>query len=213
MPSRSKKQSTTIVVRPIIPGTRQVTKTVLGRLDELNHHAPLEELDPVDFEYYKNVKPWKQQSRSRRSQPPRRNPGRDDGKTYVSRRFVCGTAIGSTKDAYVDAAPSRADDEDWKRKGIVDGDGDKLERQKHSTREVRIMDIAKPMKPRGKGRGVPDDFEIVNAVGRVVALEDETKLSDKWPSSALELDEWDMMEEWDEQQTSYATVLQRSAPA
>ena len=41
MPSRSKKQSTTIVVRPIIPGTRQVTKTVLGRLDELNHHAPL----------------------------------------------------------------------------------------------------------------------------------------------------------------------------
>ncbi|KAI0332153.1 hypothetical protein GY45DRAFT_1321164 [Cubamyces sp. BRFM 1775] len=41
MPSRRKKQSTTIVVRPMIPGTRQVTKTVLGKLDELNHHAPL----------------------------------------------------------------------------------------------------------------------------------------------------------------------------
>ncbi|KAI0323919.1 hypothetical protein GY45DRAFT_1332100 [Cubamyces sp. BRFM 1775] len=208
MPSRSKKQSTTIVVRPIIPGTRQVTKTVLGRLDELNHHAPLEELDPVDFEYYKNVKPWKQQSRSHKSQSPRRNPGRDDGKTYVSRRFVCGTAIGSTRDARGDAAASQADDEDWKRKSTVVNGGDiGVERRKHSAREVRIVDIAKPMKPRRKGRGVSGDFEIVNAVGRVVALEDE---SDRWPTSGLELDGWDMLEEWDSQQTSYATVLQRS---
>ncbi|KAI8989032.1 hypothetical protein BD414DRAFT_389562, partial [Trametes punicea] len=41
MPSRSKKQSLTIVVRPIVPGTRDVTKVVLGNLAELNRHAPL----------------------------------------------------------------------------------------------------------------------------------------------------------------------------
>ncbi len=96
---------------------------------------------------YEETKPWKQESRSHRQYGwgwARRNPGPDDGKTWVSRQFVCGTAVEPRLSA-------DAHDEDVEHEWQAEWDGpSETEHPRDRARmEVSIMDIAKPAKLRG----------------------------------------------------------------
>ncbi|OSD01030.1 hypothetical protein PYCCODRAFT_1436812 [Trametes coccinea BRFM310] len=214
MPSRSKKQSTTIVVRPISHGSRQATKTVLGTLDELNRHAPLEEIAP---DLLVTPKPWKQYPRIDVWEPDvrrrsRRNAGRDDGQSWRSDSYLCGRAFDSSRDDQ-DALDDTIDheEEEWI------GDWREDVRQNYAVhsytsprREVPIMDIAKPMKP----RGVAKDFEMLDTVRRVIALDEDQRA--EWMDDQeedLALQEWESLE-WEsasghEHKASYAAKLRQ----
>ncbi|KAI0649806.1 hypothetical protein C8Q79DRAFT_940847 [Trametes meyenii] len=211
MPSRGKKQRGNIVVRAIAHGEHRATKTVFGTLSQLNHRAPLEKLDPVDFQLYKNYKPWKKASHADpcKAHGPRRNPGRNDGQTYMSGSFVCGVAVDPILD------PNDYDDTEleWASEYADDVNVDEDVRWatlSQATQEVHIMDIAKPMKPKGAAR----KFEIIDTVQRVIAL-DEDNMAD-WTGRIggdSELDEWETLEAEDmcdgEVAASYATVLRQ----
>ncbi|KAI0767551.1 hypothetical protein C8Q74DRAFT_1370312 [Fomes fomentarius] len=175
MPSRQvHKRAADIVVRPMGRGSRATTKTVLGTMSELNRHAPLEDIAPhliVD-----NPKPWKQASRAapRLGRANRRNAGRDDGRTWVSRRFVCGAAMESEWDG-----PSEEDtdaDEEWAQ------DPPAKSRSPPPV-EFCLMDIARPAKQRGSPRG----YAVVGRAGTLLPLEDEWEIlagddDDEWES-------------------------------
>ncbi|KAH9851020.1 hypothetical protein C2E23DRAFT_869501 [Lenzites betulinus] len=212
MPRRSKTKSTTIVVRPIERGTRHATKAVLGTLTQLNRQRPLHMLDPVDWALAGPPKPWKQPKSlpaSCKPQPPRRNPGRDDGETWVSANYVCGRAIGPDWEGDDGDDAWKMDVErEWARDLGSSGDEDAWGHDRaERRREVQIMDIAKPMKPRGISR----EFEVVDTVRRVIALEEDQTI--EWTErigAALALDEWEILEETDDQQAieSYAELVQ-----
>ncbi|KAI9060057.1 hypothetical protein FKP32DRAFT_1760641 [Trametes sanguinea] len=215
MPSRSKKQSTTIVVRPITRGTRQATKTVLGTLGELNRHAPLKELNPALVST--PPKPWKQNSRPYVWEPDvrrrsRRNPGREDGQTWRSDSYLCGRALESSRDdrEVIDDTTDceeGSSTQDW-REGIRRDST--LASHSPPRREVPIMDIAKPMKPRGMAK----DFEVLETVGRVIALDDDHMTEwtdDDRGDSAMQ--EWESLD-WEsasdhEHKASYAAMLRQ----
>ncbi|KAI0672189.1 hypothetical protein C8Q78DRAFT_970749 [Trametes maxima] len=211
MPSRSKKQRGSIVVRTIAHGEHCATKTMFGTLSQLNHRAPLEKLDPVDFQVYKNYKPWKKASHADpcKAHGPRRNPGRNDGHTYMSGRFMCGVAVDPVLD------PVDYDDDtelEWASDEYVEEVDEDVRRAtlSQATREVHIMDIAKPMKPKGAAR----KFEIIETVQRVIAL-DEDHMAD-WTDRIegdSEWDEWETLDAEDmcegEAAVSYATVLRQ----
>ena len=95
-----------------------------------------------------NPKPWKQASRStpRHGRGNRRNAGRDDGRTYVSRRFVCGAAIESEWDGTSDDdagtdSGERSRDPHAAEGSLIPGP---------SPMEVCLMDIARPARQRGQ---------------------------------------------------------------
>ncbi|KAL7284738.1 hypothetical protein ACG7TL_002044 [Trametes sanguinea] len=279
MPSGSKKQSTTIVVRSITHGSRQATKTVLGTLGELNRHAPLVSL-PLTFaphipsrelppaaerpalpalplrsvsgselmalpsvpqeeiapDLLVTPKPWKQYPRIDVWEPDvrrrsRRNAGRDDGQSWRSDSYLCGRAFDSSRDDQ-DALDDTIDheEEEWI------GDWREDVRQNYAVhsytsprREVPIMDIAKPMKPRGevaqstgtladpgkyRGTGVAKDFEMLDTVRRVIALDEDQRA--EWMDDQeedLALQEWESLE-WEsasghEHKASYAAKLRQ----
>ena len=89
-------------------------------------------------------KPWKQASRSyprfrAGKVMTRRNAGRDDGRTWMSGRYVCGAGL-----------------EEWSDEGGESGDvnheeweGSDDEGRQEERTEVGIMEIARPMKLRG----------------------------------------------------------------
>ncbi|KAI0357697.1 hypothetical protein OH77DRAFT_1435498 [Trametes cingulata] len=199
MPSRSKKQCTTIVVRPIEPGTKRVTKQVLGDLSELNRHVPLEELDPMPFPG--ETKPWHQRSYScakaccdRRA--PRPHLGCDDSQTLAAGRSACRRPLARTWMRREDRDDEYTNDveQGWTEEEVGEDERDGASRQgpTRPRSEVQIMDIAKPMKPRGTAK----EFEIVDTVRRVIALEDEEESMD-WTGRIeddVELDEWETLD-------------------
>lgn len=122
--------------------------------DKITAHLKAYEPDP---------RPWKKASRSiytysgrdwqRTARRDRRNPGRDDGTTYTSSRFLC--------------EPSMDHNSILQQRGRSDADvGDeweaehaRLERdpqgaREHEQIEVAILDIAKPAKRRRRGEFV-----------------------------------------------------------
>ncbi|KAI0827261.1 hypothetical protein BC628DRAFT_1418396 [Trametes gibbosa] len=204
MPRRSKTKSTNIVVRPIERGTRHTTKAVLGTLTELNCHKPLHMLDPLDWAFAGPEKPWKQPGSipaSCKPQAARRNPWRDDGEWCVSAKHLSTRAIGAERETW------RMDVEsEWAHEDFEDDDAWRHYRLE-GRREVRIMDIAKPMKL----RGVSKEFEVVDTVSRVIVLEEDQTI--EWTGrigADLELDEWEVLDQTDVQQGtgSYAELIQ-----
>lgn len=149
----------------------------------------------------------------------------------MSPHYVSGRAMGPVWDG------GESDDvwetdvrEEWARNDI-DADGQEgvwRHDKSQERREVQLMDIAKPMKPKGvcfRGAcvscadgcgatpGVRKEFELIEPVRRVIALE-EDQLSE-WASqisddSELDALEWDMLDEDDSQSEmgSYANVVQ-----
>ncbi|RPD65694.1 hypothetical protein L227DRAFT_570977 [Lentinus tigrinus ALCF2SS1-6] len=110
----------------------------------------------------------------------RRNPGRDDGKTWVSRRFVCGTAVEPTSNgSYAEAHNEDVEDE-WE----AECQEDVVYTRDRARMEVSILDIAKPAKPRGPAK----EYEIVDTVRRVIALEE-----DEWEEYVYE--DWELTAE------------------
>ncbi|KAL1948094.1 hypothetical protein VTO73DRAFT_12169 [Trametes versicolor] len=210
MPSRSQRQAKQIVVRSIEPGSRHATKSVLGTLTKLNQAKPAHAIKRSDW-----VLAWNKPKQRPPVCPPRtarRNPGRDDGETWMSPHYVSGRAMGPVWDG------GESDDvwetdvrEEWARNDI-DADGQEgvwRHDKSQERREVQLMDIAKPMKP----KGVRKEFELIEPVRRVIALE-EDQLSE-WASqisddSELDALEWDMLDEDDSQSEmgSYANVVQ-----
>ncbi|RPD61810.1 hypothetical protein L226DRAFT_534004 [Lentinus tigrinus ALCF2SS1-7] len=194
------KNSSTIVVRPMKRGAAAVaSKTVLGTMCELNHHAPLAEIAP--HLVCEDPKPWKQSSRSapRLRRGVRRNAGRDDGRTWVSRRFVCGAAVDADWGSDLDLEdPADATD-------VWEGDGAVARRRV----EVDILDIAKPAKVRGTAR----EYEMVQSVSRVITFGDDDR--DQWVDVGGDVPvadaEWEAVEGGNEAkvplQKSYAAAL------
>ncbi|KAI8989031.1 hypothetical protein BD414DRAFT_485770, partial [Trametes punicea] len=109
-----------------------------------------EDLDPIDRDMMKPYKPWKQASRSRWWKPPapRRNPGRDDGRTWVSRRFVCGRSLDSGWETRDGDDSTMTTESEPLGSDLEEGISEEQEMPRRR-REVRIMDLAKPAKPRG----------------------------------------------------------------
>ncbi|KAI0767540.1 hypothetical protein C8Q74DRAFT_1370305 [Fomes fomentarius] len=219
MPSRSKKTQN-IVVRPITRGADAPTKTVLATLTKLNNHEPVDKITAHLKVYEPDPRPWKKASRSsyacsrdwqRTARRDRRNPGRDDGTTYTSSRFLC--------------EPSMDHNSILQQRGRSDADvGDeweaecaRLERDPQGAREreqieVAILDIAKPAKRRR--RGAAKDYEMINTVQRVIAL-DEDDSDWQWEIGSEDLDyvDWEAVE--DEvsvhDAASYAGMVQHTA--
>ena len=110
-----------------------------------------EEIAPhlIELQEKENAKPWKQASRSapRPWRQTRRNAGRDDGRTYVSRRFVCGAAVGEESES--DDQSHTEDRTDHRSPG-----GSHTRRLEKV--EVCLMDMAKPAKQRGACAPGPD---------------------------------------------------------
>lgn len=105
-------------------------------------------------------KPWKQPKSvpaSCRPQAPRRNPGRHHAQTWKSGQVVCGNALVAVEDDGESDAAWRMDVErEWRREEYEwaaeeDAWG-------HERTEVQLMDIAKPMKPKGSWFGDLLDF-------------------------------------------------------
>ncbi|KAM5546118.1 hypothetical protein V8D89_000244 [Ganoderma adspersum] len=196
MPSINKRTSQ-IVARPSARGSHTANKVVLGTMGELNRHAPME-----DTRQKPELKPWKQASRSYSrfragKVMTRRNAGRDDGRTWMSGRYVCGAGL---EDDWSDEGGEPVDEDNEEREGLGD-EGPQEERTK-----VRLMGIAKPMKSRGSTR----DYEVVGTIRRVTLLEDE----DEWEwvgdvGLEREDDHWETIGETITSRTSYAKVLQR----
>ncbi|KAI1792664.1 hypothetical protein LXA43DRAFT_309408 [Ganoderma leucocontextum] len=194
MPSTNRKISK-IVVRPLARSTRSADKVVLGTLGELNGHAPVD-----DGRQKLEPKPWKQASRSyprfrAGKVVTRRNAGRDDERTWMTSRYVCGAGLEA------EWSDECGGDEQDGRELLVEDEG------KHDGRaEVAIMDIAKPMKLRGPSR----EYEVVDTVRRVIVLEDE----DGWEwdgdtELGREDDRWETVEDMASSRLSYAMILQR----
>ncbi|KAI0634022.1 hypothetical protein C8Q77DRAFT_1256669 [Trametes polyzona] len=195
MPSRSKRQANAIVVRPIIPGTRQTTKSVFGTTTQLNKHEPV---------------PWKHpkpRPACMRPQPARRNPGRGNGE-WLAPQAVCGRALGPVwDDEEGDDSWQRDVESEWAGDEWADGNASNQGRLPRRT-EVRIMDIAKPLKP----KGISKDFEVIKTVRRVIALEENQTDSAEWEDrieSDVEMEDWDILDDEDMRQRAqtYATSL------
>ncbi|RDX52467.1 hypothetical protein OH76DRAFT_1400253 [Lentinus brumalis] len=129
---------------PALP-TAAPAKTIAAYADA--QASVLQEEITAHLRKYEETKPWKQESRSHRQYGwgwARRNPGPDDGKTWVSRQFVCGTAVEPRLSA-------DAHDEDVEHEWQAEWDGpSETEHPRDRARmEVSIMDIAKPAKLRG----------------------------------------------------------------
>ncbi|KAK1223534.1 hypothetical protein PQX77_013582 [Marasmius sp. AFHP31] len=109
----------------------------------------------------------------------RRNPGRMDGVKWNGDSFVCATRVDgddhdSDSERYSDSGyDSELDVQDEKR-------------PVRETFEISLLDIAKPM----KAKGVAKEFEIVQTVQRVIALEDDAK-SDAWDLASCAESDWD----------------------
>ncbi|KAI0719774.1 hypothetical protein C8T65DRAFT_635126, partial [Cerioporus squamosus] len=181
------------------------------------HVSALQEEITAHLRIYEETKPWKQESVSSRHYrhhgwfPTRRNPGRDDGKTYVSRRFVCGTAVEPASNN----AETHNEDVQHEWEAEFDGQEDTAYTRDRARTEVAIMDIAKPAKPRRSAK----EYEMVATVRRVIALEE-----DEWEEYAYE--DWELAseqylcEDWEAvgdeasihagPSSSYATVVQRN---
>ncbi|KAI0719753.1 hypothetical protein C8T65DRAFT_693077 [Cerioporus squamosus] len=164
------KNSCNIVARPIKRGAGVASKTVLGTMGELNYHAPLLtyirwQAEIAPHLIYEDPKPWKQPSRSipRRGHSVRRNAGRNDGRTWVSRQFVC-------EDEDADWDLDLEDETEVLGSDYVSGSD---EGRRSSERiEVGILDIAKPAKLRGVAR----EYAMVQSVSRVIAFPED----DRW---------------------------------
>ena len=116
------------------------------------HDASLQEQITAHWRIYEETTPWYQESRStpqryRDWTMTRRNPGRDDGKTWVSRRYVCGNADEPAANGSTDETYDEDVEHEWEA-GWEDQSGHEYERDR-ARMEVAIMDIAKPAKPRG----------------------------------------------------------------
>ncbi|TBU57935.1 hypothetical protein BD310DRAFT_928306 [Dichomitus squalens] len=203
MPSTNKR-APKVVVRPLARGSRSAGKVVLGRLDSLNVYGPVE--GTTKYWEVPNPTPWKQASRSfprfRRGEVcTRRNAGRDDGRTWMTSRYVCGSGLdeGCGRD-YGWEQGHEEDDLDGLEDEALPGRAEEEEERTYGRVEIAIMDIAKPMKPRGPAK----DYEVINSVGRVIALED----GHEWE---CEDDCWEAIEKIEPERTSYASVLQRGA--
>ncbi|KAJ8093736.1 hypothetical protein PM082_009596 [Marasmius tenuissimus] len=109
----------------------------------------------------------------------RRNPGRMDGVKWNGDSFVCAT--------HVDGDDHDSDSERYSDSGYDSESDVQDERRPDSkTYEISLMDIAKPMKV----KGVAKEFEIVQTVQRVIALEDDAK-SDAWDLASCAESDWD----------------------
>ncbi|OJT04039.1 hypothetical protein TRAPUB_5275 [Trametes pubescens] len=212
MPSRSQRQAKQIVVRSIEPGSRHTTKSVLGTLTKLNQAKPAHAIKRSDW-----VLAWNKPKQRPPVCPPRmarRNPGRDNGETWMSPHYVSGRAMGPVWDGGESDDVWETDVRDeWAREDVDAEESVRGHDRSQERREVQLMDIAKPMKPKGAATpGVRKEFEMVEAVERVIALE-EDQLSE-WASqisddSELDALEWDMLDDGSQQGTgSYADMVQ-----
>lgn len=118
----------------------------------------LQEEVTAHLRIYEDTKPWQQESVSSRHyrhhewRMTRRNPGRDDGKTYVSRRFVCGTAV---EPAPHDETHNDDVQHEWEAEWT--GPSETEYTRDRARMEVSILDIAKPAKPRGASCSAGED--------------------------------------------------------
>ncbi|KAI0634394.1 hypothetical protein C8Q77DRAFT_751119 [Trametes polyzona] len=199
MPARGKKQAPAIFVRTVIPGTRQTTKTKFGTMTQLNKHQPVYKPETVRLKVRKET------------DPPR--AGRGNGE-WLSSHTVCGRALGPEWGDYDSDDNWRMDVErEWDNEDAANEYAWGHERM-HERTEVCIMDIAKPMKP----RGISKKFEVVDTVRRVMTLEEdqETTIFTEWDdqfsiATDIDLDDWDILDSEDEviAAQTYAESLRR----
>ncbi|KAM5546171.1 hypothetical protein V8D89_000297 [Ganoderma adspersum] len=191
---RSKKTDT-IVVRPINRGTGTPRKIVLAPLKALNQHLPLKTLAPALVA--PPAKPWKQpKSVPRIYRQLRSTPA-----------HVCSPAIEPEWDEARGAYEMDVQEE-WEREWAGESQYDADEEDARGRVEVHILDIAKPAKPRGPAK----EYEVVETVRRVIALEDDEGW-EEWEIGSedeLEYDEWEAVEDEKQRHASYALVLQQS---
>ncbi|PIL28816.1 hypothetical protein GSI_08861 [Ganoderma sinense ZZ0214-1] len=190
------KRTAQFAARPSARNSRSASKVLPGTAAEPNRRVPLD-----DWPQKTEPKPWKQASRSyprflAGKVVTRRNAGRDDGRTWMSGRYVCGMGL---EEGLSDEGGGAWDGEDERRGEVF------VEGEEHRT-EVAIMEIAKPMKLRGPAR----EYEVVGTIPRVITLEDD----DEWEWIAdggleREDDHWETIGETISSRDSYAKVLQR----
>ena len=166
------------------------------------------------------AKPWKQ---------PKSVP-----RIYRQLRSPPGHTCTPTMGAEWDEARGAYDmdvQEEWEREWAGQSQHDADEEDGRGRVEVHILDIARPAKPRGEGllcrmrgeRGIDDgllpfpgpakEFEVVETVRRVIALEDDDDGWEEWDIGSedeLEFDEWEAVEDEKHRLASYAMVLQQS---
>jgi hypothetical protein len=100
----------------------------------------------------------------------RRNPGRMDGVQWRGASFTCPNRVDDSHER----PDSPYDDDDDESDFEVDFEPSQRGVHSNQTLEARVytislMDIAKPAKP----RGIAKQFEVIDSVPRVIALDDE----------------------------------------
>ncbi|OBZ77027.1 hypothetical protein A0H81_03119 [Grifola frondosa] len=137
-----------------------------------------------------NPKPWKPRRRVK-TDPPRL--GRRYGQVIAWRRdaYVCQRAVdGDYEESYESDLQN-----EWEQELALE-DMPKERDWKMTRHEVLLLDIARPAKMKGTAR----EFEMVDTVQRVIALEDEKQPFDD--------EEWETVEKVDDaNRLSYAYVL------
>nr|VWP01206.1 G protein beta subunit Gib2 [Ganoderma boninense] len=142
------------------------------------------------------AKPWKQPKTVPRIYRQMHSP---PGQVY---RPATGPEYDQARGAYeVDVQ------EEWEREWAEESQHN-AEEDTRGRVEVHILDIAKPAKPRGPAK----EYEVVQTVRRVIALEDDDAW-EEWEIGSedeFEVDEWEAIEDEKHRHASYAMVLQQS---
>ncbi|KAF9458892.1 hypothetical protein BDZ94DRAFT_64045 [Collybia nuda] len=127
----------------------------------------------------------------------RRNPGRMDGVRWNGSNFLCGEEVDGFDVGPIDLS------NDIEYDYMVNYDDGYV--PTHSTRPltVSILDIARP----AKRKGIAKDFEIVDGVRRIIALDDDGPYEEtEW----LDNDEWEAIDVGGQpsaDRKSYSSVL------
>ncbi|KAM5546159.1 hypothetical protein V8D89_000285 [Ganoderma adspersum] len=97
--------------------------------------------------------------------------------------------------------------EEWEREWAGESGYDADEGDRRGRVEVHILDIARRAKPRGPAM----EFEVIETVRRVIALDDDDGW-EEWDIGSedeLEFDEWEAVDDEKHRHASYAMVLQQ----
>ncbi|KAG7100213.1 hypothetical protein E1B28_001988 [Marasmius oreades] len=113
----------------------------------------------------------------------RRNPGRMDGVRWNGDSFVCPLHVDSDLSVF----GGSEDELECEYDDSYEFDNKRSEEKMKTVSEtVCLMDIAKPMKV----KGIAKDFEVLQTVRRVIALEDELE-NEEWEMTSCTGSEWD----------------------
>jgi len=137
----------------------------------------------------------------------RRNPGRMDGMRWNGDSFICVANVDG------DNAPQLEDEVLQDARHALAG-AERTPANKRPAVLASLLDIAKP----AKAKGVAKQFEVVDAVSKIIALDDDDAQTECWELDIERDEEWEDLYESEEEESdgsdrqTYAAALRKHGP-